>query len=273
MSNQTDLIDILPLLEAIPNREVVSPTASIAVYTRDAEALASWIEPDISTLRRVGISADVLESLPDRVGALREAESQWNAVRYTKDAAQRAYTERSVSGFELLDSLYRHLRFAFRARPDLAARLGEPVWSMNDDEKIQALNDLAVLGRENPEPLAGAGLDTDILLEAAEESDALSRLRGQAVGERIEGKSAKDVRDRAYTFLKKAVDEIRTAGKFLFWRDEARLRGYRSMVKKKKSERADALVIVEAAADEPVAVETVEDPGIDGEQIADEASL
>ncbi|MEQ8471570.1 MAG: hypothetical protein RIC35_10305 [Marinoscillum sp.] len=36
-------------------------------------------------------------------------------------------------------------------------------------------------------------------------------------------------RDKAYTFLKRAVDEIREAGKYVFWKDPKRLQGYRSL--------------------------------------------
>lgn len=235
MSNRTDLVDSLPMLQALDPREVVSPTESVPVLAREAEALAAWIEPDVPELTRVGISSDTIESIPDRVGALREAESQWNAVRYTKDDAQRDYFSRAAEAFGLLESLYRHMRFAFRERPDLLGRIGEPVWAMNDDQKIQALNDLAVLGRENTEPVFRAGIEPEVLQEAADHSDALSRLRGHALGERIAGSAAKDVRDRAHTYLKKAVDDIRTAGKFLFWRDENRLRGYVSQHKRKKA--------------------------------------
>ena len=34
------------------------------------------------------------------------------------------------------------------------------------------------------------------------------------------------VRDKAFTYLKQAVDEIRECGKFIFWRNPDRLKGY-----------------------------------------------
>ena len=36
------------------------------------------------------------------------------------------------------------------------------------------------------------------------------------------------MRDKAYTHLKQAVDEVRECGHYVFWRNEARLKGYSS---------------------------------------------
>jgi hypothetical protein len=39
---------------------------------------------------------------------------------------------------------------------------------------------------------------------------------------------AKKIRDQAFTHLKEAVDLIREYGRYVFWRNDARLKGYRS---------------------------------------------
>jgi len=36
------------------------------------------------------------------------------------------------------------------------------------------------------------------------------------------------MRDKAYTHLKQAVDQVRECGQYVFWRNEARLKGYGS---------------------------------------------
>ena len=69
---------------------------------------------------------------------------------------------------------------------------------------IQDLSDLSVLGKANQPLLAAMN------------------------GERAENNSAKTIRDKAYTLLKKAVDEIREAGKYVFWKNPDRLKGYYS---------------------------------------------
>lgn len=46
--------------------------------------------------------------------------------------------------------------------------------------------------------------------------------------ERKEDSSPKITRDKAYTYLKQVVDEIYEAGKYLFWKDDAKRKGYYS---------------------------------------------
>jgi hypothetical protein len=45
----------------------------------------------------------------------------------------------------------------------------------------------------------------------------------------------KKVRDKAFTYMKEAVDEIRIHGQYVFWKDEQRFKGYVSRYHKNKS--------------------------------------
>ncbi len=56
------------------------------------------------------------------------------------------------------------------------------------------------------------------------------------------------IRDKAYTLLKKVVDEVPTVGQYVFWRDQAQLKGYVSRYRKTrrgKSKTTDETVITE----------------------------
>jgi len=52
------------------------------------------------------------------------------------------------------------------------------------------------------------------------------------------------IRDKAYTYTKQALEEIRVCGQFVFWRDPKRLRGYTSqyfkILRKKNSSKNGA---------------------------------
>ena len=56
----------------------------------------------------------------------------------------------------------------------------------------------------------------------------MADLLSQVNGERDSDNQFKVMRDKAYTHLKEAVDEIRSCGKYVFWWDENRLKGYGS---------------------------------------------
>ena len=93
---------------------------------------------------------------------------------------------------------------------------------------IQDLNDIAVLGKENIEPLQNINFDVALLDEAATTADTLSDLLAQATTDREENNIARVIRDQAFTYLKQAMDEVRNCGQYVFWRNEERLKGYSS---------------------------------------------
>jgi len=59
-------------------------------------------------------------------------------------------------------------------------------------------------------------------------------------GERDENdKPTKEMRDRAYVYLKEAVDQICEYGKYVFWEDEERLEKYSSEYYRKLREERE----------------------------------
>lgn len=228
MRNAQDLQSMMPALEAIPFEEVMAPTMPMATYIQEAEDLNLWLQPDRALLAAHGQPGALLDSLPARIGAAREAESEWNAARYDKEAAQAAYEVEAERASDLLVRTTRHFRYAFRRHPGLLARLPSAGSWMSDADRIQYLNDAAVMGREHLDLLAASGFDPMELNGLSAASDTLAERYAAARSEKASGRGSKALRDRAYTHLKAAVDEIRAAGRFLFWEDEARLQGYRS---------------------------------------------
>ena len=85
-----------------------------------------------------------------------------------------------------------------------------------------------MIGRTYPEPLEAINFDMTLLDQADAACEELSPLLAVARGEGLEDNEAKLNRDRAYTYLKASVDEIRAFGQYLFWRNPVRARGYAS---------------------------------------------
>lgn len=228
MRNAQDLQEMVTELEAIPTEKVQAPDIPVSTYLQEAEDLNAWMQPDRALLVAHGQPEARLDNLPVRIGALRQAESEWNAARHGKEAVQAECDDRASEATKRLGQSIRHFRYAFRGRPDLLGRLPDAGEWMSRADRIQGLNDLAVLGAEHADLLRAAGYDPANLEELAAASDALAGVQAAARNERASGRGTKVMRDRAYTHLKAAVDEIRAAARFLFWDNEARLRGYRS---------------------------------------------
>lgn len=82
-------------------------------------------------------------------------------------------------------------------------------------------------------------MDMKLFDTAAASADELFSVLAMANGEVGDDDQAKENRDKAYTYMKQVVDEIRATGQYLFWRDEDRKKGYVSVYHKKSPKRKD----------------------------------
>ena len=136
--------------------------------------------------------------------------------------------------FDFRDQLLHDFTFAYRKTPELLAKVQTIRDGNSNADMLQDHSDLNVLGKKNPDPLTKIGFDLTDLDRAAEVADELSAVLALANGEEGDDVDAKELRDKAYTFMKMAVDEIRNTGQYVFWRDEDRKKGYVSLYFRKK---------------------------------------
>lgn len=228
MANNEDYNAKLDVIKAIPNDEIQTPSMPVDAYLQEAENLKHWSTQDAAKLAVVGITQEMIDDLSVRAGALREAQSLWMKDRYSMEEAQREWKLLSPEAYDLRDELIRDLRFAYRKDPVLLGRVSAIADGYGDDDMIQDLNDLSVLGKANPEPLTVIGIEITKLDNAGTKSDEMAELLATANGDKAEQNESKLIRDKAYTHLKELVDETREAGKYVFWKDEIRYRGYTS---------------------------------------------
>jgi len=240
MSNESDYLALLPAIDALAEEDVRTPVIPVSVYLQEAENLYHWARSDRERLVECGLAPERIDSLPIRAGACREAESRWATCRFMRDQAQESYRRLSQEMFTLAEEVVHHMFYAYREHERLLENLRQIVDHRSTPARIQSLSNLAVFGQQHLEPLEASGFDPVRLQVLAEASDDLAELLAVANGERVAGRAAKCLRDKAYTYLKLAVDEIRASGRFRFWRDPTRLRGYRSEYAKRHRSRKGA---------------------------------
>lgn len=226
MSTTTDYNELLPVITAIKPADVKTPNMPVDVFVQEAENLYHWCKDDQQSLTRAGLNWNFVTSLQIRSGACREAQSIWNKERNTREESEQAWKEEAPAAFDLRNQLIHTFRFAFRKYEGLLARVDEIAQGDSNSDMVQDLNDLAVLGKANAELLTAIGFDLTLLDLAADLSDRMGDLLGATNGERKSVSEAMQLRDKAFTYLKQAVDEIRECGKFAFWRNPDRLKGY-----------------------------------------------
>lgn len=234
MSNIDDLNAKLADIQAIPNEEVKEPGIPVDVFMQEAENLSKWSLDDLEALKVVGITKAMINDLAVRAGACREAQSIWNNDYRSQQEAQKQWAELSPLAYDLRDDLLATFRFAYRKDDALLSRVSAITDGNGHADMIQDLNDIAVLGRNNPDPLTGIGFDLAQLDVAATQADEMADLLAEANGDKADQNESKITRDKAYTYLKVLVDEIREAGKYVFRKDKKRLKGYSSQYRRKR---------------------------------------
>lgn len=211
---------------AIPDEKATEPVMPVDVFLQEAENLYQWSLMDVGPLSAIGIGPEVVNEIPVRAGACREAQSRWFKDRNSQLEAQRQWAEQSPQAYALRDELLHTFRYAYRNDAALLARVAGIAEGATHADMIQDLNDLAVLGNNNPALLQAIGFDLGKLTLAAETSDAMANLLALANGDRASQSETKKIRDKAYVYLKESVDQVREAGKYLFWKNENRYKGY-----------------------------------------------
>ena len=247
MSSTSDYNELLPQIMEITAENTLYPTIPIDVYVQEAEDLYHWSLDDKAALTATGLDWTCVTSLPAHAGACREAQSLWIKERRTRQLAEQEWKKKSPEAFNLRDQLLHAFRYAFRSKDDLLARVADIEQGDTNSDMVQDLNDLSVLGKANLNLLIAIGFDPAILDTAATMSDQMGDLLGATNGERQKDNEAMVIRDKAFTLLKKSMDEIRECGKYVFWRNPDRLDGYisqfwkhRNTVKEKVETKVEA---------------------------------
>ena len=228
MSSTTDYNELLPEIQAIAPENVSTPNMPVGVFVQEAEDLFHWSETDQAALVNAGITVEMIFTLPARSGACREAQSLWMKERNTRQEAEQNWKLAAPQAFGLRDELLHSFRYAFRKDQGLLGRVDEIALGDTNADMVQDLNDLSVLGKAHLNLVTLVGVTPEMLDRAGNMADQIGDLLGATNGERDTVSEAMIIRDKAFTFLKETVDELRNCGKYIFWRNADRLKGYNS---------------------------------------------
>lgn len=228
MDTNIDQSPTTTILDTLPADSIRVPNMPIHTFIQEAEDLHHWCQKDKEALTGAGLGWSIVDDLPHRARLLREAESHWFRERFSREEAEKEWNQSSPRAYELRDRLLRAMRYAFRNDAAILKRVSQITAGTGHADMIQDLNDIAHLGRDNPAPLQAINLDLAELDLAATLSQEMGSLLAKVNGDRMENSSAKIRRDRAYTWLKLAVEEIRACGQYALFNNAERRNGYTS---------------------------------------------
>lgn len=222
MSNVEDYEAKIDVIMSIADKDAKSPSMPVDVFVQESEDLFSVVEDNKEKFKAINFNIALIKDLPMRCGACREAESRWQALFNTKEEAQRLWLEESPKAYFMRDDLLDVLRYAFRGDKHLLSRVHNIAKGRGHADMIQDLNDIAALGRDNPKYFTAINFDTANFEKAADMADRMASVLADAHKENGISE-ARIIRDKAYTHLKEAVDEIKESGKFIFRYDPVML--------------------------------------------------
>jgi len=205
---------------------VAAPDLPVAIALQEAEDLYEWCLPDKEALVKAGLDWTLVEDLPQRTGACRYIQSQWQKDYKSQEEAQKEWAKQSPAAFKLRDELLHHFFHAYHDFADLTGKVQKIADGAGNADMIQDLSDISALGKANPQPLQLINLDLTQLDTAASLSEDMAALLAKANGLRMSDNKLRVQRDKAYTYMKDAVDEIRRHGQYVFWRNDNRKKGY-----------------------------------------------
>lgn len=171
-----------------------------------------------------------------RIDALKLSHTAWRKVYKSFQECQEQWKVASPEAFNLRDELLQYFYHALYNLPAEYAKVKRISVGSTNADMIQDLIELSELGKDHISKLEAVGLDLKLLDKARASSFELGKLLVKVIGAQSDTNPKIELRNKAYTHLKEAVDEIRRHGQFAFWRKENRLSHYASRYLRKMNE-------------------------------------
>ncbi len=213
-------------------RDIASPQIPIDRLIGEGRVLLKASRKDRKALLKVGLDPAVLEGLDGRIETLAEAQARYQAE--TRKTRGREELEKEREAYMLRADMLADARWAFRNEAGLLDALARIQEGEGLDDLVQDLRDLAALFHAQRHLFAA--VDAEALAERAQ--DVAISLGDLVATRREETTDEKDLRDRAASWLKDAMSDIRAAGQYALRKDPARLALYASVDVRRKNGRS-----------------------------------
>ena len=235
MSDQQDLLDLLDEIKAVADKNVKKCDMPLEIYLYEAERLHTRATTDLPQLATINMPSDLVDKLLTRTKALRRAQLNWAELVNEKKKARDTWKAEAPAILQLRKDLIENMQFAYRNNPLLLEKLAKIKKGNSHADTTMDLARLAVLGKDNPEPLKAINFDLSLCDKAAEEAERMGNLRANIGGRMYVPDDMLIIRNKAFTLLKEVVDEIRSYGKFVFRGNSELLKGYKSQYRRENN--------------------------------------
>lgn len=246
--SKAEFESLITTLQSLPADSIRNPQIPPKELAQEAENLYHWALQDKEQLVKAGLAADSIDQLVIASGALRYIQGEWFNLRYSPAEVEREWATLSEQAYDLRDRLLHDFSFAFRKSTDVLSQVRGISNGSGITDMIQDLVNLKAIGSEQRELLEKINFDFNLLDKAAAMADRASELLGAVSAGTAEGDTTRDMRNRACTYLKNLMSEVRECGKYVFYRDKKRVRGYSSDYHRRLNRTAKRQEVAEPVA-------------------------
>jgi len=225
---------MLVKFNTVSDDNIISIHTPADVMANEARTLYFWAYDDLDVLLANGLKEQYLNELLPASDALLTAESIWRNEIESGGEFSNEWKAKSPEAFELRSILLHTYKYAFRNDPDLLKLLAELQKGSSNTDLIEDLHGLNLLGLKYADKLQAINADKALVVRSGELAIVMGDLLAKVNSQRIGSNDSKTIRDKAYTYVNNLLNEVRECGRYVFWKDEKRLKGYRSNYNRKK---------------------------------------
>lgn len=224
-----------PTIVAIPKKNVVQIAMPVNVMVQEACDMVQCARNDAGSLSTINYTMEKADDLELRAAACQQAESLWLEQNHCANGAEDNWAALREQAIEAKFDTIHTFKYAYRNNKNVMDAIAEVVEGGTHADTMQDISDLVVLGKKHPEPLTAINYDLSKLDTLEKLGNDASNALAIANENRLSGSEAKVLRDKAYTYLKEGLDELRAAGKFVFRKDEKKQKRYQSRYWRKRN--------------------------------------
>lgn len=213
-------------IQSIPDDRTETPAMPVDTYVAEADHLYIWVQADKPLFLKANFDWTIVESLSQKIGALRYAESKWTTSRLSQKEASRTFLRKKKQADLLRHEILAAMDYAFFCNSDLLKAVQAIREGATNADLIMDLTAVAELGFREHVLLEKINFNMDKLHAIARLTKELAGLLAESTSEKMLNSAERVIRDKAYTLLRKSVDHIRRCGKYVCRNNEQRLKGY-----------------------------------------------
>lgn len=226
MNPQTCYEENIAEILSIDDNKIKKMTIPPENVSTEGQQLKIVTDDDKDALLERGLNPQFLEDLPVRVAAFTYAAAVYELDVQNVSDVKLQWETLKEEGYSLRKKIIREMEFAYRDNPLALMKLQEIKNGKGHKDMLLDLLELAILGRDFPEDLIKTNFNNSLLNRAKALHEEVTLAYAEMKVHDNKTSEARLIRDKAFTWLKEVMDEIREYGKFVFADDPAKLNNY-----------------------------------------------